>query len=607
MSVQIYSLKPEDKKFLRSEFFNTPNEKKSSCKVCKTTKEYDMGMTNSLKHIETQHKQWSELISTRAAGASSIDFYVQLIDPKSQNLHDWAEWVIMDNHPYTFVTNKYTRKNTNLEDISRNTLGPLCDAINWEVVRPKISQELPDTFGAVFDGWECGGEHYLAIFATWTKSNGSVAERLIGMVVQPPPPISTASNVVSDTGFSAEDLGDLLFDCLGEYGRDFQSIEFLSGDNVSVNKSLATKVETWLRNVKGIRRVIPLLGCNSHRLNLAVNQFLSIHDNLVQKVHELMVALKHPKNRIRLASAVVLTPEIDQSTRWGSTYTMLDKYLRLYPHFVECGFPEETKRLIPHFVEHEEIITLTEQLKEFQIISKWLQSADGAIQINGENTRIPVNHFNIRTSFDSLIDRYPCMERHLAKNASIVHSPDFENAIAKMQGNLPFSRLSLNEKKAIEFYVESAVEEKESDSDEGVPPAFASIVAMASAQAEAEQRVKRSRINGQIRPMRHLSPTSNIVERLFSNAKLIMTDQRRKMDPSTLETILMLKLNKDLWDARDIERLRRQKADERAAERRASLPSPMLSTPAPSGGSGASSSSSASQSRILDDCDGNFF
>ena len=72
----------------------------------------------------------------------------------------------------------------------------------------------------------------------------------------------------------------------------------------------------------------------------------------------------------------------------------------------------------------------------------------------------------------------------------------------------------------------------------------------------------------------------------------------------------MLKLNKDLWDARDIERLRRQKADERgAAERRNSLPPAILSTPAPSlgGGGASSSSSSAPQSRILDDCDGDFF
>ena len=127
-------------------------------------------------------------------------------------------------------------------------------------------------------------------------------------------------------------------------------------------------------------------------------------------------------------------------------HTMFTKYLRLYPSFVECGFPEETKRLIPHYAEHEEIITLTEQLKEFQVNSKWLQSTDVAIQINGENKIIPVNHFNIRTCFDSLIARYPCMSRHLGKNASIAHSPDFENAITKMQGNLPYSRLTAAEK-----------------------------------------------------------------------------------------------------------------------------------------------------------------
>jgi hypothetical protein len=39
-----------------------------------------------------------------------------------------------------------------------------------------------------------------------------------------------------------------------------------------------------------------------------------------------------------------------------------------------------------------------------------------------------------------------------------------------------------------------------------------------------------------------------------------------------LRTILMFKLNKDLWDARDIEKLRRRAANERAIERRMNFP-----------------------------------
>ena len=44
-----------------------------------------------------------------------------------------------------------------------------------------------------------------------------------------------------------------------------------------------------------------------------------------------------------------------------------------------------------------------------------------------------------------------------------------------------------------------------------------------------------------------VSPTSNIVERTFSRAGIIMRPHRRLMDPSTLEMLLMLRLSKDMW------------------------------------------------------------
>ena len=60
----------------------------------------------------------------------------------------------------------------------------------------------------------------------------------------------------------------------------------------------------------------------------------------------------------------------------------------------------------------------------------------------------------------------------------------------------------------------------------------------------AAKRVKTSNY----RHFDHVSATSNVVERLFSQAKLVMTPERRGMDPSTLESILMLRFNRDLWD-----------------------------------------------------------
>jgi len=55
------------------------------------------------------------------------------------------------------------------------------------------------------------------------------------------------------------------------------------------------------------------------------------------------------------------------------------------------------------------------------------------------------------------------------------------------------------------------------------------------------------------KPVKHIIRVNNICERLFSRCKLIMTDNRKHMDPSTLETLIMLYMNKDLWDERDVQ------------------------------------------------------
>jgi len=42
-------------------------------------------------------------------------------------------------------------------------------------------------------------------------------------------------------------------------------------------------------------------------------------------------------------------------------------------------------------------------------------------------------------------------------------------------------------------------------------------------------------------------PTSNICERLFSQSKLIFTDQWRALKPATLEMLVFLRANRNLW------------------------------------------------------------
>jgi len=45
-----------------------------------------------------------------------------------------------------------------------------------------------------------------------------------------------------------------------------------------------------------------------------------------------------------------------------------------------------------------------------------------------------------------------------------------------------------------------------------------------------------------------IPPTSNIVERLFSAARLVLTDYRKSMDDYSFECLMFLKTNKNFWD-----------------------------------------------------------
>ena len=70
-----------------------------------------------------------------------------------------------------------------------------------------------------------------------------------------------------------------------------------------------------------------------------------------------------------------------------------------------------------------------------------------------------------------------------------------------------------------------------------------------------------------------LLSTSNVCEQLFSKAKHIMTPTRRRMDPSTLESFLLLKINSDLWDAELVQEI----LDEEEAERKNKTPTSLES------------------------------
>ena len=55
-------------------------------------------------------------------------------------------------------------------------------------------------------------------------------------------------------------------------------------------------------------------------------------------------------------------------------------------------------------------------------------------------------------------------------------------------------------------------------------------------------------INYEYQPIEWLNPTSNVVERLFGRAKMVLSDHRMSMLPMNLEKTLFLYIKKRFWD-----------------------------------------------------------
>ncbi|GMF51762.1 unnamed protein product [Phytophthora fragariaefolia] len=232
---------------------------------------------------------------------------------------------------------------------------------------------------------------------------------------------------------------------------------------------------------------------------------------------------------------------------------MLTRYFELLP-FVDAE-DEELAELLPTAASNRRLRNLLGELRDVESVSKALQSTDA-------------NLLDVRVWFDGLIaaksayalylGTYPCyliLLVHLlilikfyfiiAPGADFVHSPDFEAGLVRvLKGQA--KRLTRMEKVALERFLASppAVDEENEEKDEEASISF------------VERLQKRRRLE-EYQPsydlLASIPPTSNMVERFFSIARTTFGQQRRFLQPYTLEMLLFLRQNDDYWDAHTVE------------------------------------------------------
>ncbi|KAG7354964.1 hypothetical protein IV203_004320 [Nitzschia inconspicua] len=444
---------------------------------------------------------------------------------KTQKLHCWISLIVDGLLPFSFCENEMARKYMKHGSIARNTLMKYMGNLS-EIVENKIAETLPLKFALVFDGWSSDDNtHYVALFATFPDPT---KEHRYLKVLLSMSPMGDGDNL------TAQEHHAFITDILGVYRKTWANVVCLIGDNCSTNKATATAAS------------LPLVGCASHRFNLAVKDILKDYADLITCVCRLMKKLKNIIPAAKLRKLTPLRAKCSNATRWSSTYEMLVRYKQLEEFLPKLGFVE-VEDMMPNHSQKLTIDLLMSILTDLQSVTKALQA---------ENRTV----LEVRDLFDEVIKTYPQTKNRLGENASIIHDNVFESAVQKI---LKGSEEELTPDESVKVtglrHGSLTMEEETRTGEERDADAGLSL---------AEKALKRRRLESTttsksaFMDLHFIVPTSNMCERLFSEAGYGLNSRRMCTLPSNFETQMFLRTNKTFWGLADINHIVTQEKDD---------------------------------------------
>ncbi|KUF77507.1 hypothetical protein AM587_10002609 [Phytophthora nicotianae] len=473
------------------------------CNICGSTRKQagGTGYSNLIAHLDGKHAGYDAQYTAAQGGNDSPLESFGFVAEESSHLFQWIQWIIMRNMPVHEVEDAFTRAMSKLRPVTVKSVQKCMEGIAIKVGQ-QLEKELGELFGLMFDGWSHAGIHYVALFAVY-EADGKLHVPLLGL------------SPLADGTQTADAHVQLFKSTLDVYNKTLSMVAFMVGDNCNTNRSIATKLG------------VPLVGCASHRFNLAVNKFLEPHEALLSDVNSLMVELRHENNLAELSKYTELLPVKRNVTRWSSTFTMVQRYIRIRSDIKKVEAVEE---LIPTGAKHRKLLVLFDHLKKFDSVCKRLQ-------------RDETDMAEVRLMFDALLTEYPVMAEHLRPTAKVVHTPTFESGVVKV---ITGAILSPAEELALKRFevVQAAGKKRKKDEED-----YASVLLRTGGKPRNQVSGGRSGRSAAYKPLAKLvPPTSNTVERLFSQCKLVLTPQRRGMHAARFEQLAFLRVNRGMWN-----------------------------------------------------------
>ncbi|DAZ95783.1 TPA: hypothetical protein N0F65_010285 [Lagenidium giganteum] len=337
-------------------------------------------MCNAVRRLTQATATYSVISASNIpdeVGNNTCEAY-NFIDNVTTNIFDWMDWIVARNLPLCEVENQKTRKIVKTKPICVRTLKTAMQHVAKRI-GVALADEIGTSFGLMFDGWSNNTMHFVGIFAVFAKSTPSGDSLCQHLLAISPP----------EDGQTADVHIEYIKTILRVYHKKIAMVQFMVADNCSTNQSIASKLE------------IPMVGCASHRFNLAVKLYLAEYKDLVNQIQNLMIHLRHHKNASQLAKATNL------------------RYVEFRDAVLTVSDVED---LVPRGNAHRRIKTLADRLKDLDSVCAKLQGEDRTLT-------------EVRLLFDACLAKYPIMPRYLLPAADIMHSPTFESAVVKIQNN----------------------------------------------------------------------------------------------------------------------------------------------------------------------------
>jgi hypothetical protein len=403
-------------KLLCQFFFHEVSPMNWTCKKCGKSKTKNGGWTNLITHLRSCIGEDFGCIFDNARKESNtnnknggIGTYVLRLSTTEKEMHQWIELIVMKNLPVGFIDCPFIRNMSKLKPVSAKSVRQHVIALS-NVMKENIKSELPSKFVVVFDGWTEGTEHFIAVSASYTVIDlGTKKEEPVQVMLSMQPLLANGIE-----GMTAADHLQHISTVLESYGKRCADIICLSGDNCSVNQCMARTLQ------------VPLLGCGSHKLNLAVRLWIDEQPGLseiLSKVANVMKKASTLKVASKLRALTQYSTVRENATRWSSTYQMVKRFLTIQQHLSAIV---DLLAIFPTHIEMDILARAHLVMKKFDDVTIMLQKEC-------------ISFVKVREIFDEVLQDFPRFATHLSDDAKIVQNPMFEKAVVRISKGLPLS------------------------------------------------------------------------------------------------------------------------------------------------------------------------